>query len=398
MGVTLCGTSLIVSGFYLFSDSKRILLSRLLAATSDHLNDLPQPLFYYISIGLAVAGLMAILAAMSGFWAACLSTYCCLSFYFLTVVILLLAESVICLAVSLWPHCLGISLDETKMVKALQGNYGVSGKEQFTVAMDLAQTTFGCCGMNSDINYDTSMWKMQSYGQREWLIPLSCCVLQNPLDNLAYLDPKPVNETMCQSVQKQDYTQYRFTAPCLDYLDNWYREQFGTFLAGSLIVAVVEFCVLLSIILACTRVSSKQMKMNNFLEMRARAKSRQMLVENIYEPEVELRACMNGDSRSIIHGVPSDLSEDFKEVYIQPRDLYKHRFNTTFKPISREYNVGYASRDISTLGNTVINKVVIGAMGRRKSICKTYLAFPSSSSSKLFKKTRSPWRSNNSKA
>ncbi|XP_065367530.1 uncharacterized protein Tsp68C [Calliphora vicina] len=334
----ICGTILLLSGFYLFSDTKRILLSRLLAATSEQLNDLPQPLFYYISVGLAVAGLIAVLAAMMGFWASCLNTYCCLSFYFLTVVVLLLAESVVCLAITLWPHCLGISLDETKMVKALQGNYGVPGREQFTIAMDLAQAKFGCCAMNSDINYDTSMWKLQGYGQRDWVVPLTCCILENPADRQSYLDPKPANETLCQSLEKKDYNQYRFTTPCLNFLDNWYREQYAVFLAASLILAVVEFCVLLSITLACTKISSKKLKVESFMEMRKRAKSRQMLVENIYEPEVELRS-VEETARGAIHGVPSDISEDFKEVYIQPRDLYKQRFNTTFKPIASDYSV-----------------------------------------------------------
>ncbi|XP_005182161.1 tetraspanin-11 [Musca domestica] len=334
----ICGTILIVSGFYLFTDTKRILLSRLLAATSERLNDLPEPLFYYISVGLAMAGLIAVLAAMMGFWASCLNTYCCLSFYFLTVVVLLLAESVVCLAITLWPHCLGINLDETKMTKALQANYGVPGREQFTVAMDLAQAKFGCCGMISDSDYEISLWRLQPYGQRDWVVPLTCCILDNPGDKKSHLDPKPANETQCQSFEKKDYTQYRFTLPCLSYLDNWYRQQYVIFLAASLIIAVVEFCVLLSITLACTRISTKKVQVQSFMELRPRVKRRQSIVENVYEPEVELR--MAEEPRgAIIHGVPSDISEDFKEVYIQPRDLYKNRYNTTFKPISSDYSV-----------------------------------------------------------
>ncbi|XP_037950773.1 tetraspanin-8-like [Teleopsis dalmanni] len=329
-----CGTLLIISGFYLFTDTKRILLSRLLAATSDQLNNLPQPLFYYISIGLAVAGLIAVLAAIMGFWASCLNTYCCLSLYFLAVVVLLLAESVACLAITLWPHCLGISLDESKMVKALQGNYGVPGKEQFTIAMDLAQTRFGCCGMNSEINYDTSMWRLQGYGQRDWAVPLTCCVLQNSADKLSYLDPKPANETQCQMLQKSEYERFRYTDTCLNYLDNWYREQYVVFLGASLIIAVIEFCVLLCIILNCTKITRKSVEVDSFLEMRTRTKSRQGLVENVYEPEFDM------STPRILAARPSQiLTEDFKEVYIQPRDLYKQRHNTTFKPSSSDYNL-----------------------------------------------------------
>ncbi|XP_053966319.1 tetraspanin-11 [Anastrepha ludens] len=329
----LCGMTLIVSGFYLFTDSKRILLSRLLAATSEKLNNLPQPLFYYISVGLTVAGLVAVLAAITGFWASCLHTYCCLSLYFLAVVVLLLAESMVCLAITLWPHCLGISLDESKMVKTLQGNYGVPGKEQFTIAMDLAQARFGCCGMNSDINYDTSLWKLQRYGQREWVVPLTCCILTNANEKMSYLDPKPVNESQCQMLQKSDFVEHRHTAPCLTYLDNWYREQYVLFLCASLIVAIVEFCVLLSIIVNCTKIGSKHFMVEKSAELRnVRDKRRQTLVENIYKKDMELRtvnATFGGNEDSI-------FSEDLKEIYIQPRNLYKQRHSTTFKPIASD--------------------------------------------------------------
>lgn len=43
---------------------------------------------------------------------------------------LLLIEFSICLMITIWPQCLGLNLDETLMVKVLQANYGVPGKEQ----------------------------------------------------------------------------------------------------------------------------------------------------------------------------------------------------------------------------------------------------------------------------
>lgn len=43
---------------------------------------------------------------------------------------LLLIEFGICLLITLWPQCMGLDLDETEMVRALQGSYGVPGKEQ----------------------------------------------------------------------------------------------------------------------------------------------------------------------------------------------------------------------------------------------------------------------------
>lgn len=70
---------LLFAGFSLFIDSERILLSRLVGASSDILLNLPHPFFYYVALGLAVAGLSAIFASFIGWWATCLKSYCVLS-------------------------------------------------------------------------------------------------------------------------------------------------------------------------------------------------------------------------------------------------------------------------------------------------------------------------------
>nr|XP_016933597.1 uncharacterized protein LOC108012682 [Drosophila suzukii] len=332
----ICGLLLIASGLYIFSDNKRILLSRLLAASSDRLSSLPQPLLFYIALGVAIAGFVATLAAVVGFWASCLHTYCFLTIYFLSVVVLLLTESVLCLAITLWPHCLGISLDESQMVRSLQVNYGVPGQEQFTNAMDLAQARFGCCGMKTSLDYDTSLWRLQGYGQRNWPVPLSCCVLENSEHPLSFLDPKPANESMCQSLERLSYERERNTESCLPHLDNWYREQYSVFLGGSLILALIEFSVLLAIIMSCTGLASKRARLKKPTQERRaqKVKSRQTLIENIYEPEVELRENSSHSLEGIYLGPASRhvSSEDFKELYIKPRDLYRQHHLGTGKP------------------------------------------------------------------
>lgn len=102
----------------------------------------------------------------------------------------------------MWPHCLGPNLNSTSLIKALQGNYGIAGKEQFTVAVDLTQTLFECCGISTENNYDTSLWRLQGLGHRSLAVPLSCCQLRNSEDEKAYLDPQPYNITTCQVLQK----------------------------------------------------------------------------------------------------------------------------------------------------------------------------------------------------
>lgn len=124
---------------------------------------------------------------------------------------------------------------------------------QLTAAIDLAQTKFDCCAINSNINYDTSLWRLQGYGQRDRPVPHTCCILSNRMEALAYLDPKPENLTLCQSLQRHEYAKARHLDGCLDKLSEWYREHYGIFLGVSLILAIIEFAVLLSIILSCTR-------------------------------------------------------------------------------------------------------------------------------------------------
>lgn len=325
----LCGTVLIFCGFYLFTDTRRILLSRLLAATSDQLNDLPQPLFYYISMALCFAGLIAVLAAIIGCWASCSDTYCLLSLYFITVVILLLAESAACLAIILWPQCLGLNLDEMKLVKALQNNYGVPGREQFTVAMDLAQVKFSCCGISNDSDYDKSIWKKNEYRYSDLNVPLSCCNLENFSDRKAHLDPQPLNNTFCQSSNEDEFENFRHEISCLHQLDIWYREQYILFLGGSSVIAIVEFCVLLSIVLSCTKIASRNQRTQRFVELKTRGKSNQTLVENIYEPEAEFPTM----ARRTMPSTSAEL-ETGRKIFVQPNELYKNRHNTTFKPSS----------------------------------------------------------------
>lgn len=127
--------------------------------------------------------------------------------------------------------------------------------------MDLAQTLFECCAMNSDINYDTSLWRLKGYGNLDWTVPLTCCRLDNRNEPFSYLDPKPSNMTLCQSHDKHEHTNARHGINCLELLDEWYRMHFTTFLSVNATVAIVEFAVLLSIILSCAQLGQHPVKL-----------------------------------------------------------------------------------------------------------------------------------------
>lgn len=59
--------------------------------------------------------------------------------------LVLIAECAVYVIASAWPHCLGLGLDPEDLVKELQRNYGAAGQEQFTAAVDLAQTNVSNC-------------------------------------------------------------------------------------------------------------------------------------------------------------------------------------------------------------------------------------------------------------
>lgn len=247
------------------------------------------------------------------------------------------------------------------MVKSLQGNYGIPGKEQYTIAIDLAQMKFHCCGINSDINYDTSLWRLQGYGQKDLTVPLTCCILNNNNHNnngndnndLAYLDPKPKNLTLCQSLQKFDYEKARYTQSCLDKIDFWYRQQYILFLGASLIIAIIEFCVLLSIILNCTKIAKKshKCKQNFNFELDTNINDNDnntrfnkssnnnpisIMNENIYETDLQHN---NHNSIQNVSLQSDIIPTEIREVYIQPQEYNKNKHNTTFKPSKNQYHI-----------------------------------------------------------
>lgn len=52
-----------------------------------------------------------------------------------------------------------------------------------------------------------SLWQLRRLGPRDLIVPLTCCV-QN-IDNVSYLDPKPINETICQELLPEHFAPFR---------------------------------------------------------------------------------------------------------------------------------------------------------------------------------------------
>lgn len=66
--------------------------------------------------------------------------------------------------------------------------------------------------MSSGTDYDDSFWRdREAESKREWRVPLSCCLIQNTREVNAFLDPHPLNETLCQAKNNALYQQGRHT-------------------------------------------------------------------------------------------------------------------------------------------------------------------------------------------
>ncbi|KAK5649779.1 hypothetical protein RI129_000808 [Pyrocoelia pectoralis] len=250
--LTVCGCSLVTGGLLILFDSGRILLSRLLS--SGPLASMPQPFLYYVAIGIISAGLIIIGIGIIGCWASCLHSYFLLTVYFLLIMAMLIGECAIYTISWVWPHCIGLDLNGDELTKTLQSNYGVSGQEQFTAAIDLTQAAFKCCGVVSANEYDTSLWRLQDLAPNKLSIPFTCCILNNFGEPQSYLNPNPRNATLCQALEFTRHEGFRHKKGCIEALEQWYKQQYVIFLVTGLVVVLVEFLVLLSIIFAFTKV------------------------------------------------------------------------------------------------------------------------------------------------
>ncbi|KAB0802806.1 hypothetical protein PPYR_04992 [Photinus pyralis] len=215
---------------------------------------MPQPFLYYIAIGIISSGLIIVGIGIIGCWASCLHSYFLLTVYFLVIMAMLIVECAVYTVSWVWPHCIGLDLNKDELIKALQSNYGVPGQEQFTAAIDLTQAIFKCCGVVSANEYDTSLWRLQNLGPNKLSVPFTCCILNNVVEEQAYLNPNPNNATLCQALESTRHEGFRYKKGCIEPLEQWYKQQYVMFLVTGLVVVLVEFLVLLSIIFAFTKI------------------------------------------------------------------------------------------------------------------------------------------------
>ncbi|XP_012255719.1 CD82 antigen-like [Athalia rosae] len=250
----ISGFVLISLGALLLADGERVLLSRLLGPGD---TTPEQPLFYYLAFAIVAVGFLMAATGLLGCWVSCLYNHCITATYVVLIILLLLGECTVCVLAVFWPHVLGVDVRTTRLVRALQRSYAVPGKEQFTAALDLAQTSFSCCGINGSSNYGTSWWRLQEVGRRDLVVPLSCCTLNNTLQFDSFLNPEPTNLTLCQTLNPAEHQHARHTQGCIGLIEKWTQDQALILLGVGLAVVLVELCALLSTLLACSKLQKE---------------------------------------------------------------------------------------------------------------------------------------------
>ena len=93
------------------------------------------------------------------------------------------------------------SLIEDSLVEELEdrlkGEFNMAGGEAFSRAVDLAQVTWSCCGIVGPEDYNASLWRRDEREDGGLVVPLSCCILNQPQ---SYLSPVPKHLGKCQNV------------------------------------------------------------------------------------------------------------------------------------------------------------------------------------------------------
>lgn len=114
---------------------------------------------------------------------------------------------------------------------------------------------------------------------------------------------------------------------CLHKIEVWYREQYFLFLCAGLIVAVVEFCVLLSIILSCTKLPRKSASMSP---------ERLPPTAALMRPSGQIGVRDNIYERDLPTPIPVPT---IRETYLQPKEYTKARHEIPFNTGSHYYQI-----------------------------------------------------------
>ncbi|XP_022243468.1 CD9 antigen-like isoform X2 [Limulus polyphemus] len=217
----LSGAAMLGIGIYFLVDTDKVTLYRLYYTDGDY------ALIQYLAYGLIGVGGLVFVVGFFGCCGAVRESKCMLLTYFVFLFLILGCEIAVGILAVIFKNKV-IKGMEDNVTSKLKNKYGMD--ETITESIDLAQTKFGCCGVKEAKDYDKIKWKLDNLGQGD-NVSKTCCVLKNHDDIDAFKNPKPVNETLCQSQDLKQNVKFRHQKGCLEKLEEFIRAE-STLLLG----------------------------------------------------------------------------------------------------------------------------------------------------------------------
>ncbi|XP_054713114.1 CD151 antigen-like [Uloborus diversus] len=238
----LSGCALIAFGIFILIEEEKSTLFRLFQADEQYAH------IQYLAFAFIAIGGLVFIVGFFGCCGAMQENKCMLVAYFIFLFIILGSELAVGVLAIIFQDK-GVSEMEGKLKDTLKTKYGVD--QPITQAFDLAQTKFQCCGIRDPTDYEDSAWKRGSGAGRN--VSPSCCVLRNAGQPGAYLNPQPLNESMCQRDDGSN-ARFRHQSGCKYKLEEFLKEQSMLFIAIGCGIAALEIFGMIFSICLCKEI------------------------------------------------------------------------------------------------------------------------------------------------
>ncbi|KAH7640589.1 hypothetical protein DERF_000209 [Dermatophagoides farinae] len=207
---------------------------------------------------LVFLGTLTFLMALCGCFTAMENNRCLLFIYTFLLMLTFSLEMTIGMLAVIFKERIFSRQSTIDFVLLLQNEYGIHSS--FTAAVDLAQTKFECCGIESPADYQHSRWLQKQIENRLpdgiLIVSRTCCKLANRMEKNSHLNPKPINETMCQSDNDDENRPFRNQKGCMQLVDEFIRSECKMFIGLGVGLAGFSFIGILASICFCRSVHS----------------------------------------------------------------------------------------------------------------------------------------------
>lgn len=154
----------------------------------------------------------------------------------------------------------------------LRNNYNVTARPVFdnssetsnvTIAWDLLQLKFNCCGVAGPSDYIYSSWFNHSKDADGLFVPTSCCLVDESGENLTVsrdFDPCQAEAILYPRIKRHHRHQLKVKG-CQMAIVQWVSENRSPAISAVCLLAVVQFINLFS---SCVLLSSIRRKMSDY--------------------------------------------------------------------------------------------------------------------------------------